>query len=207
MKEISLSRDQQKLVEDNLGVVKIVIHKSILVNDNLYGFEYDDLFQEGCIWLCKAAVCFDEGRNIKFSTFAEKVVANGLRTYCRLMHGKQKRYIAPPMKREPDEPEDYFEQLPAEDLLDRLIEEQDISLLLQKCKRKYAGTARLGIEAMEWKLKGLSGAEIAKLYHVKPNLVGAWISRAAQKLRQDADFMKNFDRTVEMKGTGVVKES
>lgn len=31
---------------------------------------------------------------------------------------------------------------------------------------------------MGLKLDGLSGSEIAKLYHVKPNHVSAWISRA-----------------------------
>ena len=70
MKNISLNNQQQRLVENNLGVVKLAIHKSIIVNDNLYGFEYDDLYQEGCIWLCKAALSFDETRDIKFSTYA-----------------------------------------------------------------------------------------------------------------------------------------
>ena len=60
------------------------------------------------------------------------------------------------------------------------------------------GTARLGIEATEWKVKGLSGAEIAKMYGVKPNLVGAWISRAAGRLKQNRDFMQYFDRSVEI---------
>ena len=86
----------------------------------------------------------------------------------------------------------------ADDTLDRLLEEQDICMLLQNCKRQYAGTARLGIEAIEWKVKGLSGAEIAKMYGVKPNLVGAWISRAAGRLKQNRDFMQYFDRPVEM---------
>ena len=35
-------------------------------------------------------------------------------------------------------------------------------------KQQYAGTIRLGIEAIEWKVKGFSGAEIAKMYGVKP---------------------------------------
>lgn len=86
----------------------------------------------------------------------------------------------------------------ADDTLDRLLEEQDICMLLQNCKRQYAGTARLGIEAIEWKVKGLSGAEIAKMYGVKPNLVGAWISRAAGRLKKNRDFMQYFDRSVEI---------
>ena len=38
---------------------------------------------------------------------------------------------------------------------------------------------------MEWKVKGLSGADFARLYGAKPYQVGAWISRAAQKIRKD----------------------
>lgn len=198
MKNISLNNQQQKLVEENLGVVKLAIHKSIIVNDNLYGFEYDDLFQEGCIWLCKAACSFDESRDIKFATYAEKVVTNGLRTYCRIMCGKQKHNILLPTQSEPDETGYSLDQIPAEDMLDKLFEEQDVFTLLQKCKQQYTGTARLGIEAIEWKVKGLSGAEIAKMYNVKPNLVGAWISRAAMRLKQNQAFMQYFDRTVEI---------
>lgn len=198
MKNISLNNQQQKLVEENLGIVKLAIHKSIIVNDNLYGFEYDDLYQEGCIWLCKAALSFDESRDIKFATFAEKVVTNGLRTYCRLMCGKQKHHILLPAQSEPNEDSYSLEKVPAEDMLGRLFEEQDVFLLLQKCKQQYTGTARLGIEAIEWKVKGLSGAEIAKIYDVKPNLVGAWISRAAQRLKKNHAFMQYFDRAVEI---------
>ena len=119
--------------------------------------------------------------------------------YCRLMCGKQKHHISLPVQSEPDEDGLSMEQLSSEDnTLDKLLEEQDICMLLQNCKRQYTGTARLGIEAIEWKVKGLSGAEIAKMYGVKPNLVGAWISRAAGRLKQNRDFMQYFDRPVEM---------
>ena len=96
MKNLTLNSRQQRLAEENLSVVRHAIHKNIIINDSLYGFEYDDLYQEGCIWLCKAAISFDETRNIKFATYAEKVVTNGLRTYCRLMCGKQKHHTEGP---------------------------------------------------------------------------------------------------------------
>ncbi len=193
-----MDKKQQRLVEDNLHVVKLAIHKNIIVNDSLYGFEYDDLYQEGCIWLCKAAVSFDETRNIKFSTYAERIVINGLRTYCRLMCGKQKHHIVIPIQKEQDEEVFSLDQIPAEDTLEQLFEEQDIYILLQSMKQQYSGTIRLGIEAIEWKVKGLSGAEIAKMYGVKPNLVGAWISRAASRLKKNSDFMKYFNPSVEI---------
>lgn len=198
MKNISLTARQQVLVEENLSIVKLAIHKSIIVNENIYGFEYDDLYQEGCIWLCKAAVSFDEKREIRFSTYAEKVVTNGLRTYCRLMCGKQKRQVTLPIYSEPEEDSLSLELLPAEDMLESLFEEQDVLTLLQRCKQQYSGSARFGIEAIEWKVKGLSGAEIAKMYGVKPNLVGAWISRASKRLKQNPMFMQHFGKAVEI---------
>lgn len=45
------------------------------------------------------------------------------------------------------------------------------------------------------KLKALShyDNDIAALYHTSSNNVGAWISRAAKKLRSDPDFLDAFD--------------
>lgn len=56
-------------------------------------------------------------------------------------------------------------------------------------KGEYRGVALLGIEALALKMKGFSGGEIALLYGVQPNVVGAWISRAAEKLRSNQRFM------------------
>ena len=69
--------------------------------------------------------------------------------------------------------------------------------LLDRCKKAYSGVARLGIEALEWKINGYSSADIARLYGVKPNHVGAWISRAAKKLRKDAAIRDFFPDMVE----------
>ena len=71
------------------------------------------------------------------------------------------------------------------DEVDELLGRLDVADFLADCKRRYSGVARLGVEALEWKVKGLSGADIAQLYGAKPNQVGAWISRATQKIRKD----------------------
>lgn len=193
----ALNDEQRKLVESNLNVVFYAIHKFIIVNENIYGFEYDDLYQEGCIWLCKAAISFRQERKVKFESYAEKVVANGLRTYCRLMCAKQKRICSVPLYSETDSEQFALDQIPFEDNLESLFSTQDALLLLHRMKQQYSGTVRLGIEAIEWKIKGYTCAEIARMYEVKPNLVGAWISRAASKLRQNEIFMRHLNRTVE----------
>ena len=53
-----LTKDQQTLVEKNLSIVHWVIVNNIHVNPGICGLEYGDLFQEGCLWLCKAAFTY-----------------------------------------------------------------------------------------------------------------------------------------------------
>lgn len=190
MKNISPLNDvQRSLVEENLFVVKLAIRSAVVVNETIYGFEYDDLFQEGCIWLCKAAVNYRPESGIQFSTFACTVVANGLRTYCRLMCNKQKRFVTIPNYSEPDKKMLSFEEFPAIDEVEYMISEYDTICLLNTLKQQYSGTVLRGIEALEWKVKGYSGTQIAEMYGVKPNLVGAWISRAVRKLEQNSMFI------------------
>ena len=90
-KDIALTDTQRDMVEANMDVVRWAIHTSVQVNEQCYGFGYDDLFQEGCIWLCKAAVTYATDGGASFPTYAQKVVENGLRTYCRLQRSKERR--------------------------------------------------------------------------------------------------------------------
>lgn len=189
-----LNDSQRRLAEQNLKIVSRVIYRHITVNGDMVGFEYDDLYQEGCIWLCKAAASFQPEKGALFTAYAEKVVANGLRTYCRLMGGKQKWGRCIPLYSDPDTMQSILEQIPdAAYPEDEMLAEMDVMQLLRHMKRQYTGTVRLGIEAIELKVKGYSGKEIAAMYGVKPNLVGAWISRAKQKLRQNHVFILWMD--------------
>lgn len=194
-----LGYKEQQLVENNLGIVNKAIHRGIIINENIFGFSYDDIFQEGCIWLCKAAVTYQEDKGVKFETYAFKVIYNGLLTYCRLMCGKQKRQCLLPLySNENDEScQLTFEQFSVDDPINDLIAEIDTFQLLNSMKNQYSGTVKLGIEAIELKVKGYTGKEIAEMYGVKPNLVGAWISRAASRLKENHIFMKYFDEFVE----------
>lgn len=47
------------------------------------GVEYDDLFQAGCMGLIKATDGFDEGRGLKFSTYAVPVILGEMRRLFR----------------------------------------------------------------------------------------------------------------------------
>ncbi len=187
---IPLTSEQQKLVETHLYIVNWVMSESIHVHKNIYGFEYEDLYQEGCIWLCYAATTYNPERS-QFSTYAKRIVCNGLFSYCRQMHSRQSYFT-------------YFAVDKQGNLLANgepyvLVDDFDIQLnmietldLLAYAEKKYQGVTKLGIEALKLKLKGMSVSEIAGLYHVPPPHVGAWISRATQKLRKDTPFLSGL---------------
>ena len=85
---IPLNEYQIALVEENVSVINQVVSSRIITNNNVYGLEYDDLFQEGCLFLCDAAMKYDEKRNCEFKIFAYKVILNGLISYCKKINKK-----------------------------------------------------------------------------------------------------------------------
>ena len=62
-----MTEAQQKKVTDNMGLVNKVIREKVHSPYNVGMFTYDDLYQIGCIGLCKAAMT-DKGGT--FSTYA-----------------------------------------------------------------------------------------------------------------------------------------
>ena len=181
---IPLSKEQIALVENNVSVINIVIFSKIIIDNSKYGFEYDDLFQEGALLLCKAAQQYDSSRNTSFAAYAYVVILNGLLSYCKKTNKNNKvlQEYTNSLKQNaktPLHPNDMFK--------DKIIE-LDVLFFLEDLKKQYSGVAALGIDALMWKVRGLTGSDIAHLYSVKPNLVGAWISRAVKKLRENSVF-------------------
>lgn len=187
-----LNEEQQSLVVQNLAVVHWVIHDYIHVNPFVFGLEYDDLFQEGCIWLCKAAIAYQKDGAAQFPTYAKRVIQNGLLSYCGKLCEKNKvncRLILG----------EHGELAADGEMLPTVTNEFDAQLslietlsLLEASKQDYDGVARLGIEALALKIQGMRITDIAKLYRVPPSHVGAWISRSVTKLRSDPKFMQSL---------------
>ncbi len=185
---VPLTSSQQALVEENLQLVHWTLRRSVDVNENVCGMGYDDLFQEGCEALCYAAVSYDAHAGTQFSTYAGTVIRNHLLDHCRALQAKRRNALVISLD-DCEENGQTRERLISYDDTDWQMDKLCLTQLLEYGRRTYSGTARLGIEAMELKISGYTGADIARLYGVKPNLVGAWISRAAEKLRKDATLI------------------
>lgn len=185
-----MTKEQQELVVSHLSIVQWVIREHICINENAYGYGYDDLFQEGCIWLCHAAMTYDVAL-AQFNTYAKTVVRNGLFSYCRQLRFHQERFSC---LSEGEYGEIYADGNPvtAPDTLEQQLSLIETLDLLESRTPHYHGIARLGIKALELKIKGLSVTEIARLYNVPPSHVGAWITRSTEKLKNDPVFLKDI---------------
>ncbi len=170
---------EKKLVEENLDVVKIVILTGFRYDNNAIGMSFEDLYQVGCLALCEAVRKYDN--STQFKTFASMVIRSKLLTYCKKTNSINKK-------------QSYFELLEVEDKVGRSIStyEDDVLKALGKAKTNLSGVALKGITALELKVKGFSGKEIADMYDTTSNNVNAWISRARKKLIGNKNFLNEI---------------
>lgn len=184
-----LTSEQQVLVEQHMDLVGWVISRHIRTNEGVYGLGRDDLSQEGALALCRAAATYN-GTSAQFSTYAAAVIRNHLLDCCKAANTQQKHLCSLPVGSgfADDEHPPSIPEPSVEDKTDSLIDQIDMTALLAHYKREYSGVAQLGIEALELKIRGYSGADIARLYHTEPNHVGAWLSRAKAKLKKAGAF-------------------
>ncbi|QCX34220.1 RNA polymerase sporulation sigma factor SigF [Caloramator sp. E03] len=69
---------QDKLVRANIGLVSVIVKKFLN-----RGYEYEDLFQIGCIGLIKAIKNFKSDFNVKFSTYAVPMIMGEIKRFVR----------------------------------------------------------------------------------------------------------------------------
>lgn len=69
---------KDRIIENNLNLVRSVVHR--FMNR---GYEWDDLFQIGCMGLVKAVERFDLSYSVRFSTYAVPMIIGEIRRHIR----------------------------------------------------------------------------------------------------------------------------
>lgn len=69
---------KEYILENNLNLVRSIVYRFLN-----RGYEWDDLFQIGCIGLVKAIERFDVQYNVKFSTYAVPMIIGEIRRFIR----------------------------------------------------------------------------------------------------------------------------
>ena len=185
-RENPLTPEQQTVVQSNLYLVDAVIRTRIQTDESVVGLGYEDIRQEGCILLCAAVQTYNP-EIAKLSTYATKVIYNGLISHCRRINKQESHISAVSLTECPDR----LEAAQDEQFSNRLAE-LELNNLLNAYAQEYCGITRLGIEALLMKSKGMGVTEIARLYKVPPTHIGAWISRAKKQLKNNDQFIKDI---------------
>jgi len=176
---MGLTVEQKKLVEAHMNLVPYAIKKYIKLTGDI-DMEYEDLTQQGNLALCKAAQKYN--KSVKFNTFAEIVIRSELLRYCKKVSKKAKTESIEDLGIEEKVPADTKD-------FDELIMSKENIQRIEKIKEKYSGIILKGMNALELKIQGFAGIDIAKMYGVKSNHVSAWISKAKKELLADEKFI------------------
>ena len=149
-----------------------------VIKDKVHGYgqwgfyTYDDLFQIGCIGLCKAAAT-DKGGT--FSTYAYRLIWHEI---CDALILSTKRYadevvadVTPYINNEP------------EDGAFRSGLRMDLSRAFSAARKEAPPSTAKGIDAMILMSQGYTSREIGARMGVSAKLVCAWVSKARKFLK------------------------
>ena len=174
-----LNEMQQKLVEDNMGLVGTVIKENVKNVNKLGIFTYQDIFQIGCVGLTKAAMNYKSGKD-KFSTCAYIYIRNEI--FGALDYATVRR-----RKEEIIEPEIIHGLMQSHD--DPENDSSELEKILDNARIRATGVVVKGIDAIRLMADGYTCREIGELMGgVSANNITAWISKARAFLKDDPDI-------------------
>lgn len=172
---MKLTLEQQAVVSENMGLVGKVIKDKVHGIEQLGIYTYDDIFQIGCIGLCKAAYT-DKGGC--FSTYAYRLIWNEICTALLYASRRSKTECA-------TDPE-----LLITPSMDYGFSDEygDVEASLDRAMAEASGVTSKGIQALRLTAQGYTSREIGAMMHASPNNVTAWISKARKYLKTRPEF-------------------
>lgn len=168
---MTLSQLQQRKVEENLGLVGKVIKDKVHDPGRNSIYSYDDLYQIGCIGLCKAAY---SDRGGCFSTYAYRIIWNEICTALIYANRRAARECEwnPELLCQEQTPDEYSE----------------LDMILDRLETESSKAMAKGIRAVRLNAAGYSCAEIGNIFGESAKCVTARISRTRKYLRSHPDL-------------------
>lgn len=163
---MTLSQSQQRKVEENLGLVGKVIKDKVHDPGRNSIYSYDDLYQIGCIGLCKAAY---SDRGGCFSTYAYRIIWNEICTALIYANRRAARECEwnPELLCQEQTPDEYSE----------------LDMILDRLEAESSTAMAKGIRAVRLNAAGYSCAEIGTILGESTKCVTARISRTRKYLK------------------------
>jgi len=163
-----------------MGLVGRVIKDRVHSIQNLGIFTYEDLFQIGCLGLCKAADTYRK-RDGCFSTYAYVLIRNEIfdaLKYATFRRNRETALDTPDMRAIPFE-------TPVFETADETYQ------AIRAARSRASGITAKGIDALFLLAQGYTHQEIGlRMGGVSANNISAWIARARKFLRAEQSLIE-----------------
>lgn len=173
-KEVSimtLTERQQRIVEANMGLVGRVIKDKVHGLGQEGAFTYDDLFQIGCIGLCKAAAT-DKGGC--FSTYAYRLIWNEI---CDALVKTTRINQNETVMEANDILRGVQEHMPDP------LEACELKQILESARRSADGVTAKGVQCLMLSAQGYTSSDLANIFNANASAVRMWMTKARRYLR------------------------
>lgn len=188
-----MNENDKRLIEENMDKLEITI-KSIALKFNIGYAEFEDYRQMAYLTVCNKVHKYDG--STKFTTFADMVITHALIDKYRREKNKNLDTISlDDVCFEGDEDAKLMDFLASESNTENKVLAKVTDELIKKYIRDEkhkcsAHTTVRGFEALELKLAGYSGEEIANMFNVPSNSLRSWMSRAKKILLSQNEFVE-----------------
>ena len=171
---LALTPQEQARVEENTGLVGMVLSTYVHTPPPGSVYTMEDLYQIGCVGLCKAVQTDKAGHSAAFSTYASRLIRNEIYDALEYStrHGNREQATDPaelPHTRLADE---FEQQILCGALLDQL----------DRAEASATGSVAKGIRAIRLLAHGYTSREIGERFGAPANHVTAWVSKARKYL-------------------------
>lgn len=177
-----LTEEQQAVVENNMCLVRKVIKDKVHGGSALSYYSYEDLFQIGCIGLCKAAAT-DKGIGC-FSTYAYRLIWNEI---CDALILATRR-----VSFEVELKEDSFSMSPAVPGIPS-AESLDLRNTLDSVMKDAPVGLRKALMAALLMAEGYSSREVGQKLQIPANSARSLASRARKYIRERPELTGLFE--------------
>lgn len=184
-KEVSimtLTERQQRIVEANMGLVGRVIKDKVHGLGQEGAFTYDDLFQIGCIGLCKAAAT-DKGGC--FSTYAYRLIWNEI---CDALVKTTRINQNETVMEANDILRGVQEHMPDP------LEACELKQILESARRSADGVTAKGVQCLMLSAQGYTSSDLANIFNANASAVRMWMTKARRYLRDFPELASYIGR-------------
>lgn len=178
---------ERKLIENNMCVVDCVV-KEMMKKYCIPKEEYEDYRQTGFLILCSKVHKYDG--STKFKTFADKILKNAFIDMHRTNHKIETKSLDAKLCDNDENDEELIDLIPAPNNTENEIIAKVTTDMIKEHFNRIKGkctakTTVRGFEALELKMQGYSGQEIAEMFNVPANSLRSWMSKAKKLLVDD----------------------